>query len=69
MDTPNPLIPGSAYVGAAVGNNLMNMGMNRLNNQINPSTNSNNNNPAPVVTASQLNQLNSTGLQRNPYEV
>ena len=69
MNTPNPLIPGSAYVGAAVGNNLMNMGMNRINNQINPSTNSNNNNPAPVVTASQLNQLNSLGVQRNPFEV
>ena len=31
----NPLIPGSAYAGAAMGNNLMNMGMNSLNNQIN----------------------------------
>jgi hypothetical protein len=35
MDTPDPLIPGSAYAGAAMGNNLMNMGMNKLNNQIN----------------------------------
>ena len=69
MNTPNPLIPGSAYAGAAMGNNLMNMGLNKLNNQINPSTNSNNNNPAPVVTASQLNQLNSLGIQRNPFEV
>jgi hypothetical protein len=31
----NPLIPGSAYAGAAFGNNLMNMGMTGLNNQIN----------------------------------
>ena len=34
--TPNPIIPGSAYAGAAVGSQLMNIGMNRLNNQINP---------------------------------
>ena len=36
MDTPNPLIPGSAYAGAAMGNQLMNIGMTGLNNQINP---------------------------------
>ena len=34
--TPNPIIPGSAYAGAAVGSQLMNIGMNQLNNQINP---------------------------------
>jgi hypothetical protein len=36
MDTPKPLIPGSAYAGAAMGNQLMNIGMTGLNNQINP---------------------------------
>ena len=36
MNTPAPIIPGSAYAGAAAGSNLMNIGMNRLNNQINP---------------------------------
>ena len=34
MTTPQPLIPGSAYAGAAVGNQLMNLGFNQLNNQI-----------------------------------
>ena len=32
----NPLIPGSAYAGAAFGSNLMNIGMNGLNNYLNP---------------------------------
>ena len=39
MDTPNPLIPGSAYAGAAMGNQLMNIGMTGLNNYINPKKN------------------------------
>jgi hypothetical protein len=36
MNTPAPIIPGSAYTGAAFGNQLMNFGMTGLNNQINP---------------------------------
>ena len=32
----NPLIPGSAYAGAAFGSNLMNIGMTGLNNYLNP---------------------------------
>jgi len=39
MDTPKPLIPGSAYAGAAMGNQLMNIGMTGLNNYINPKKN------------------------------
>ena len=34
----NPLIPGSAYAGAAIGNNLMNAGLNQFNNQMNQSS-------------------------------
>ena len=35
----NPLIPGSAYAGAAFGSNLMNIGMTGLNNYLNPKKN------------------------------
>ena len=51
MSTPAPIIPGSAYAGATMGNNLMDIGTRRLSNY----TSNNNNNPAPVVTAAQLN--------------
>ena len=36
IKTPDALIPGSAYAGAAFGSNLMNIGMNGLNNYLNP---------------------------------
>jgi hypothetical protein len=38
MKTPDALIPGSAYAGAAFGSNLMNIGMTGLNNYLNPKT-------------------------------
>jgi hypothetical protein len=36
IKTPDALIPGSAYAGAAFGSNLMNIGMTGLNNYLNP---------------------------------
>ena len=38
IKTPDALIPGSAYAGAAFGSNLMNIGMTGLNNYLNPKT-------------------------------